>query len=93
MTAQSAWVLATREKRTVLRKAPDCVWWPYVWSQRTFIKVGSDGRVPIGSDAFARRSCPRDQSRPLHAPDHHFSILLKEPNPEATPRLLFTNRP
>ena len=33
----------------VMRPKPNCPWWPFVWSQRTHIKVGPDGRVPIGS--------------------------------------------
>jgi len=35
----------------VLRPALRCPWWAYVWSVRTTIKVGSDGRVPIGPSA------------------------------------------
>ena len=47
MIPQHAWELAKKEKRSVLRPAPRCPWWPYVWSVRSTIKVGSDGRVPI----------------------------------------------
>lgn len=93
MTAQSAWDLALQEKRTVLRKVSDCAWWPYVWSQRTLIKVGSDGRVPIGSERLRVEMAPGTKVIHCMHPTSHFSILLKEPNPEATPRLLFTNRP
>ncbi len=49
MTPQAAWDLAKKEGRFVLRPPPKCPWWPYVWSVRTVLKVGSDGRVPIGS--------------------------------------------
>lgn len=85
---------ALAEKRTVLRKTPDCPWWPYVWAQRTHVKVGSDGRVPIGSQRL-RVEAPPLLSKVVHCthPTGHFSVLLKEPNPESTPRLLFTNRP
>jgi len=48
-TPQRAWDRAQKEKRSVLRPAPRCPWWNYVWSVRTLIKVGSDGRVPIGA--------------------------------------------
>jgi hypothetical protein len=93
MTAQSAWDLALQEKRTVLRKVPDCPWWPYVWSQRTLIKVASDGRVPVGSERLRVEAAPG--SKVIHCvhPTSHVSVLLKEPNPETAPRLLFTNRP
>jgi len=53
MTPQQAWKLAQQEKRSVLRPAPRCPWWPYVWSVRTALKVGSDGRVPSGPSAYA----------------------------------------
>lgn len=93
MTAQKAWDLALQEKRSVLRKTPDCVWWPYVWSQRTLIKVGSDGRVPVGPERLRVETAPGTKVIHCTHPSSHFSILLKEPNPETTPRLLFTNRP
>ena len=93
MTAQSAWDLALQEKRTALRKAPDCPWWPYVWSQRTLIKVGSDNRVPIGSERLRVEASPGTKVIHCAHPSSHFSILLKDPHPEATPRLLFTSRP
>jgi hypothetical protein len=93
MTAQSAWDRATQENRNVLRKAPQCVWWPYVWAQRTPIKVGSDGRVPIGSERLRVEAAPGAKVILCSHPSGHFSVLLKEPTVEATPRLLFTNRP
>lgn len=93
MTAQNAWQLAEKEKRTVLRKKPDCAWWPYVWSLRALIKVGSDGRVPIGSERLRVEAPPGNKVVHCSHPSGHFSVLLKEPTPETTPRLLFTNRP
>jgi hypothetical protein len=47
-TPQQAWAQAKREKRSALRPVPSCPWWDYVWSMRTSIKVGTDGRVPVG---------------------------------------------
>ncbi|MDQ3273177.1 MAG: hypothetical protein M3Q12_13585 [Pseudomonadota bacterium] len=92
MTAQSAWNRALQEKRTKLRKAPDCPWWPYVWAQRATIKVGSDGRVPIGSDRLSIEAIPGSKVIHCTHPTGHFSVLLKEPNPSTTPCVLFTNR-
>src|ERR1035441_10214070 len=53
MTPQQAWDRARKERRSVLRPIHRCPWWPYVWSVRTTIKVGSDGRVPIGPQRFS----------------------------------------
>lgn len=93
MTAQCAWDRAVQEKRNVLRPAPDCPWWPYVWSQRTQIKVGSDGRVPIGSERLRVEASPGTKVTLCLHPTAHYSVLLQEPKRETTPRLLFTNRP
>jgi hypothetical protein len=48
-TPQAVWKLALREKRSALRPAPSCPWWPYIWSQRSNIRVDPDGRIAIGA--------------------------------------------
>jgi hypothetical protein len=58
MKPQQAWNLALKEKRSVLRPVPKCPWWPFVWSLRTNIKVGPDGRVPVGSQRLRVEPAP-----------------------------------
>jgi hypothetical protein len=58
MKPQQAWNRAQKEKRSVLRPVPLCSWWPFVWSVRTPIKVGPDGRVPVGSQLFRVEAPP-----------------------------------
>lgn len=93
LTAQRAWDIAKREKRSVLRSAPRCPWWPYIWSLRTPLKIGSDGRVPIGTQRI-RLEHPRGTSVVLclHPSGHH-SVLAHQPDKNLKPALLFTNRP
>jgi hypothetical protein len=93
LTPQQAWQRAQKEKRSVLRPAPRCSWWPYVWSLRTTIKVGSDGRVPIGPERL-RIEHPRGTKviLCLHPTGHH-SVLAAPPDKKDKPALLFTNRP
>ena len=93
MTAQAAWKLAQKEKRSALRPAPRCPWWPYVWSVRTLVKVGSDGRVPIGSQRLRVSVAPGSKVVLCLHPIGHHSVLQHEPKPKTTPKLLFTNRP
>ena len=92
-TPQRAWNQAKKESRSVLRSAPRCPWWDYVWSVRTLIKVGPDGRVPIGTQ---RLRLERPQGCKvvlcLHPTGHH-SVLAAAPDPKLKPLLLFTNRP
>ena len=93
LTAQRAWDIAKKEKRSVLRPAPGCPWWPYVWSLRTPLKIGSDGRVPIGTQRI-RLEHPRAASVVLCLhPSGHQSVLAAGPDKNLKPALLFTNRP
>src|SRR5439155_7854851 len=89
---QRAWDQARKEKRSVLRPAPRCPWWDYVWSLRTSIQVGSDGRVPIGTQRLRIEKSPGSTVvLCLHATGHH-SVLAAPPAGGENPVLLFTNR-
>ena len=76
-----------------LRPAPRCPWWPYVWSVRTPIRVGSDGRVPIGTQRLRLEKSPGDKVILCLHPTGHHSVLAHVPDPTEKPVLLFTNRP
>jgi hypothetical protein len=92
-TPQRAWDQARKEKRSVLRPAPRCAWWDYVWSVRTLIKVGSDGRVPIGTQRLRIEKPPETKVVLCLHPSGHYSVLAAPPDPKQKPALLFTNRP
>jgi hypothetical protein len=93
LTPQKAWDLARKEKRSVLRPKPNCPWWPFVWSQRTQIKVGPDGRVPIGGQSFRVQAAPGSKVILCHHPSGHHSVLAAPPLPKTQPRILFSNLP
>src|ERR1022692_267285 len=90
---QPAWNLALKQKRSLLRSVPRCSWWPFVWSLRTPIKVGPDGRVPIGSQRLRVHSRLGAKLILCHRPSGHHSVLAAQPDPEAKPLVLFTNLP
>jgi len=92
-TPQRAWDQARKEKRSVLRPAPRCPWWDYVWSVRIAIKVGSDGRVPIGPQRLPIEKPPETKVVLCLHPSGHHSVLAAPPDPKHKPALLFTNRP
>jgi hypothetical protein len=92
-TPQQAWNQAKKERRSVLRPAPSCPWWDYVWSVRTVIKVGSDGRVPIGTQRLRLETPPQTKVILCLHPTGHQSVLAAAPDPKQKPALLFTNRP
>jgi hypothetical protein len=92
-TPQRAWDQARKEKRSALRPAPCCPWWNYVWSVRTTLNIGSDGRVPIGTQRLRMERPPGSKVVLCLHPDGHHSVLAAPPDPQLKPVLLFTNRP
>ncbi len=93
MKPQQAWNLAQREKRTVLRPVPRCPWWPFVWSARTAIRVGSDGRVPTGSQLLRVEAPVGAKVYLCSHPSGHHSVLGNQPHPNTKPIILFSNLP
>jgi len=92
-TPQRAWDQARKEKRSALRPAPRCPWWEYVWSVRTLLKIGPDGRVPIGTQRRRIEKPPETKVVLCLHPSGHHSVLAAPPDPKQKPALLFTNRP
>ena len=87
-TPQAAWELARREKRSVLRPAPRCPWWPYVWSQRSATRVEPDGRIAFGGQRLRIDKPPGTKIvRCLH-PNGDHSILAAPPTKQSRPVLL-----
>jgi hypothetical protein len=91
-TPQRAWDTAKKENRSVLRPVPRCPWWPYVWSVRTPLKVGIDGRLPIGTERLRIEKPPGTPVILCFHPTGHHSVLAAPPHPHNLPNLLFTNR-
>jgi hypothetical protein len=79
---------ARREDRTVLRPVPRCSWWPYIWSMRTALKVGPDGRVPVGYERL--RAGVAAGTRVIHClhPNGNITILAHEPKSDQKPAVL-----
>ncbi len=88
-TPQAAWDSAVQEGRAVLRPPPACPWWPYVFSVRTSVKVGTDGRIPIGTERLRVDCSPGVRlTRCLH-PNGDISVLMHPPAPDRLPMVLF----
>ena len=85
---QEAWDRAVQEGRSVLRPAPACPWWPYVFSIRARLIVGRDGRIPVGTERL-RVDCTPGVSvvRCLH-PNGDVSVLMHAPRPDRLPMVL-----
>lgn len=92
-TPHRAWEQARKEKRSALRPAPRCPWWDFVWSIRTTLKIGTDGRVPIGTQRLRLEKPPGTKVVLCLHPDGHHSVLAAPPDAQQKPTLLFTDRP
>jgi len=87
-TPQAAWDLARKENRSVLRTAPPCPWWPYIWSARSQTRVGPDGRIAIATQRLRIEQPPRTLvTRCIH-PNGDHSVLLAPPAKGKRPVLL-----
>lgn len=87
-TPQAAWNLALKEKRSSLRPAPNCPWWPYVWSLRSRAKVDAEQRISIGTQRLRiERPVGSSVTRCLH-PNGDASVLLEPPAHGKSPIVL-----
>ena len=91
-TPNAALNAAQREQRSVLRPPPRCPWGPSIWSVRPPLKVGPDGRVPVGPQRL--RVGVSAGPRVVHCqhPNGSISILAHEPNTGERPALLLQIR-
>jgi len=87
-TPHAAHQQALAEKRSVLRPYPHCPWWPYVWSQRTRVRVGDDGKVPVGSQRQPIDAPPRTTVIRCLCPDGDIYYLRHAPDKNAKPIVL-----
>jgi transposase InsO family protein len=79
---------ARTEKRSVLRPVPTCPWWPFVWSLRSQVRVGDDGKVPAGSQRLSIQAPPRSRVVRCLRPDGDIYYLRDAPDPKTKPLLL-----
>jgi hypothetical protein len=88
MTPLTAWQKAQREGRCALRPAPKCPWWPYVFSQRSLVRVQPDGRVAAGSLRLRVQAAPGLRLTHCLHPNGDISILRHPPSKTSKPQLL-----
>jgi len=87
-TPASARLQAISEKRSVLRPAPACPWWPFVWSRQNSVRVGDDGKVPVGPQRQSVDAPPRSKIIQCLHPDGEIHYLRNAPDPNSKPIVL-----
>lgn len=87
-TPDAARQQALAENRSKLRPPPACPWWRFVWSLRTTVRVGDDGKAPIRNLRLSVDAPPR--SRLIHCllPDGDIFLLKSPPSKTALPLVL-----
>lgn len=93
MTPQRAWDEALQQNRSALRPVPTCSWWPFVWSQRSGIQVGSDRRIQIGTISVRVEASPGTWLILCAHTSGHHSVIQHHPKPDTKPVIIFTNLP
>lgn len=88
ITPHAALQQALAEKRSVIRPAPNCPWWPFVWSQQTPVRIGDDGKVPVGSQRLPVDAPPRTKVIRCLRPDGDTYYLRHAPDKNAKPIVL-----
>jgi hypothetical protein len=76
---------ALADQRSVIRPAPKCPWWPYVWSQQTRVRVGDDGKVPVGAQRQPIDAPPRTADIRRLRPGGDIYHLRHAPDPKTKP--------
>ena len=87
-TPLQAFNSAINEKRSALRPTPSCPWWPYVWSQRSRVRVDDDGKIPVRSLRLSIDAPPRSFVIQCLRPDGDIFFLKDPPNPKINPLVL-----
>jgi hypothetical protein len=88
LTPHAARAQALAQQRSVLRPAPTCPWWPFVWSQRTFVRVAEDGTVPVHHHRLPIDAPPRTRLLRCLRPDGDLYYLRHPPAPDTKPHIL-----
>ena len=79
---------ARAENRSVLRPVPPCPWWPFVWSEHARVRVGDDGKVPVGIQRHSLDVPPRTLVTRCLRPDGDIYYLRHDPDPKTKPEIL-----
>lgn len=92
-TAHAALQAALSRKHTSIRPAPACPWWRFVWSLRTTVRVGDDGKVPVRSLRLSIDAPPRSRVLRCILHDGDIFFLKSPPLKNTLPSILLHSPP
>jgi hypothetical protein len=92
-TPHAAHQAALAQKHTVIRPAPTCPWWRFVWSLRTTVRVADDGTVPVRNVRLSIDAPPRSRVIRCILHDGDIFYLKSIPSKDALPLVLLHSPP
>lgn len=87
-TPESAWQKSLHSGLFVLRPAPRCPWWKYIWSVRSTVTVGEDGRIPIGTQRIRVELPPNQRLVKCCLPSGEITVIKEPPNADKLPIII-----
>lgn len=79
---------ALAQNRSKLRPPPACPWWRFVWSLRSSVRVGDDGKVPVRTLRLSVDAPPRSRLTRCLLPDGAIFFLKSPPAKNSLPLIL-----
>lgn len=92
-TAHAAHQAALARKHTSIRPAPACPWWRFIWSLRTTVRVGDDGKVPVRNLRLSIDAPPRSKVTRCILHDGDIFFLKSPPAKNSLPSILLHSPP
>lgn len=92
-TPNAAHRAALDQNHSAIRPAPACPWWRLVWSLRSSVLVGDDGKVPVRSLRLSIDSPPRSRVVKCQLFDGDIFFLKSHPKIGAKPSVLLHSPP
>ena len=92
-TPNAAHQAALEQNHNAIRPAPACPWWRFVWSLRTSVLVGDDGKVPVRSQRLSIDSQPRSRVVKCQLFDGDIFFLKSHPKIASKPFVLLHSPP
>ena len=92
-TPHAAHQAALAQNHTVIRPAPACPWWRFIWSLRSTVRVADDGTVPVRNLRLSIDAPPRSRVIRCILHDGDIFYLKSKPSKDSLPTILLHSPP
>lgn len=92
-TPHAAHQLAIAQNHSKIRPVPNCPWWRLIWSVRSTVRVGDDGKVPVRNLRLSVDASPRSRLIRCILHDGDIIFLKSPPLKNTLPAILLHSPP